>query len=431
MSVHPVNDLLTRTGPGTPMGNLLRQYWLPAAMSQELAVDAPPMRLMLLGEKLIAFRDSAGKVGVMDHRCPHRLASLFFGRNEQGGIRCVYHGWKFDTEGKCLDMLNLRSDSELRQKVKARAYRTLEHNGIVYVYMGAGDPPPLPQMEPLLCPQEDVTIRFTQRECNWLQAVEGELDTSHVGILHFGAVGANAFASDAEEKYTVTNRAPDYVLHETKYGQAYAAHRPAEEGRTSWRVAHLLLPFWCMPPISALATNVLVRGYIPMDDTHTMIVAIEKKGARDGRGNREIAGVSQHFPYLPNTTDWLGRWRLKANMSNDFEIDRELQRTSSFTGIEGVQLQDHAIQVSMGEIADRSLEFLAPSDVMVVRIRRVLQRAVEALQNGEVPESARHAELYANVRGGHFVAPSGQNWLDAYAGQLAAAPSGGAGTPTG
>ena len=318
-------------------------------------------------------------------------------------------------------MLNLRADSDLRHKVRARAYATREQGGIVYAYMGAGEPPLLPQMEPMQCNQDDVIVRFTQRECNWLQAVEGELDTSHVGILHFGSVGANAFASDAEEKYTVTNRAPDYILHETDYGQAYAAHRPAEEGLTSWRVAHLLLPFWCMPPINALANNVLVRGYVPMDDTHTMIVAIEKKGARSGSGNRGIAGVSQNFPYLPNTTDWLGRWRLKASMANDFEIDRDLQRTSSFSGIEGVQLQDHAIQVSMGEITDRSLEFLAPSDAMIVRIRRVLQRAAETLRDtGEAPPGARRADLYANVRGGHFVAPAHQSWLDAYADQLAA-----------
>ncbi len=418
------NDVLTRTGANTPMGKLMRQYWIPAAMSKELAPDGAPMRLMLLGEKLIAFRDSQGRAGILDHRCPHRNVSLFFGRNEYGGIRCVYHGWKYDVSGACTDMMNVPNAAELKMRVRARAYQVEERNGIVWVYMGQAEhAPPLPEIEPTLCDESDIVIRFTQRECNWLQAVEGELDTSHVGVLHLGAVAATALPSETGDSMLVANKAPEYVLKETDFGHTYAAYRTMDDGRKYWRIAHFLMPFWCMPPINALSTNVLARGYIPMDDTHTMIVAIETKGARVTNREGSVTGVSQNFPYLPNTTDWYGRWRLRANMENDFEIDRELQRTKSFSGIEGVQLQDHAIQVSMGEISDRSLEFLSPSDVMVVRIRRLLLRMAGELQEtSQTPESAVRPELFAGVRGGHYIADGNADWFEAYERQRDAAP---------
>src|SRR6202162_1162328 len=163
---------LTQVGPGTLMGELMRQYWIPAVQSSELEREGAPIRLMLLGEKLIAFRDSAGRVGVMDHRCPHRCASLFLGRNEEGGIRCTYHGWKYDVEGNCLDTPNLAGTPDFKRRIKAKAYRTVERNGLVWVYMGSRkQAPPLPQTEATLLPEADVSISFVQRECNWPQAL--------------------------------------------------------------------------------------------------------------------------------------------------------------------------------------------------------------------------------------------------------------------
>jgi len=429
MTTAAENAILTQTGPGTPMGELFREYWLPAAMSDELKADGDPMRLMLLSEKLIAFRDSSGKVGVMDHRCPHRCASLFFGRNEEGGIRCVYHGWKFDADGNCTDMANVPPHQDFKHKVHAKAYPTRERNGLIWVYMGKRkQPPPLPEIDMNLVPAERCNIRFTQRECNYLQGVEGELDTSHVGIMHFGLQAASDFSlRNNTSKYTVTNRAPEYKIEETDYGHIYAAHRPAEEGSTYWRFGQFLFPFWTMPPINEMATNVLARAYVPMDDTHTMIVALVQKGAygaRDGMSNADnIAGASQNYPYLPNTTDWYGRWRLKLNMANDFGIDREVQRTRSYTGIEGVQMQDQAIQESMGPILERGNEHLAPSDIMINRVRRQLVKAAqEHAKNGTVPVSVDRPDLYKNVRGGQIVAKNGTDWLDAYRRELDAHP---------
>jgi phenylpropionate dioxygenase-like ring-hydroxylating dioxygenase large terminal subunit len=274
------NDILTQTGPGTPMGELMRQYWMPALMSSELIADGDPVRFMLMSEKLIAFRDSSGRIGVMDHRCPHRCASLFFGRNEENGIRCVYHGWKFDVDGNCLDQANVPPHQDFKQKVKAKAYKAEERNGLVWVFMGDQENvPQLPPIEATLAPEDDVTITFIQRDCNWLQGAEGELDTSHLGVLHFGSVGEKSFEEDELNKYVVAERAPDYKAAETDYGFIYGAYRPAEAGETYWRVGHFLFPVWTMPPIRSLDRNVMTRAYVPLDDEHCMIVIIVHKNA--------------------------------------------------------------------------------------------------------------------------------------------------------
>src|SRR5512133_2991770 len=167
------NELLTRVGPGTPMGELMRQYWLPALVSTELPEkDGPPVRLKLLGEELIGFRDSAGRVGLLGNHCPHRGASLFFGRNEEEGLRCVYHGWKFDVAGNCVEMPNVPRGDEMKDKVKARAYQAVERGGLVWVFMGdQAKAPPLPMLEAALIPDGEASIRFVQRQCNWLQAL--------------------------------------------------------------------------------------------------------------------------------------------------------------------------------------------------------------------------------------------------------------------
>ena len=160
------NELLTKVGPGTPMGELMRRYWIPAAMSSELVADGDPLRLMLLGEQLVAFRDSTGRVGIIDHACPHRCASLFYGRNEEGGLRCIYHGWKFDVEGHCLEMANVPPHQDFKAKIHAKAYKTAERNGLIWTYMGTGEPPALPAIEATLMPAQSVTFNWMQRECN-------------------------------------------------------------------------------------------------------------------------------------------------------------------------------------------------------------------------------------------------------------------------
>lgn len=408
------------------MGELMRHYWMIGGKSFELAADGDPIRLKLLGEKLIAFRDSNGKIGVMDHRCPHRCASLFFGRNEESGVRCVYHGWKFDVDGNCLDMANVPPHQDFKHKVHAKAYKTAERNGLFWVFMGDQDNvPELPPIEPTLVPEDDRNTNFFLRECNWLQAVEGELDTSHLGILHLGSVGTEAF-DDEIGRNSVNNRTPEYVVREMDYGMMYGAYRPAERDGIYWRVGQYMFPYWTMPPINNLSANVLSHIYMPLDDTNTMVINMSKTDAyaeRTGIDARRVPGSKMGWDYQPTTTDWLGRWRLKATKHNDYLIDRDIQKAESYTGVQGIPLQDQVVTESMGEITDRTCEQLAPSDVMINRTRRWLIRALAAYQKtGEVPKSALNPDLFANVRGGNFTVPEDADWLESFDKIVSGAP---------
>jgi phenylpropionate dioxygenase-like ring-hydroxylating dioxygenase large terminal subunit len=421
---------LTRVGPGTVMGELMRQYWIPALLSAEVERDGPPLRLMLLGEKLIAFRDSAGRVGVMDHRCPHRCASLFLGRNEQGGVRCIYHGWKFDAAGRCVDMPNVPPEQDFRHKVSAKAYRTVERAGLVWVYMGSrAQAPPLPAFDVLGVPDDEIGATFIQRNCNYLQALEGDIDTSHFGFLHAGHVEPDELSADDPIYHTVALRAPEYHIAETGWGTTYAGYRAAGPGRTSWRFGNFLFPFWTQVPNGEFGRHLQVRGWIPLDDEHTMYCVVWWKGGLSAMNQQDpafkdgtpVGGMGRRNDFLPNTTDWLGRWRLAANASNDWRIDRAAQHDNViYSGIDSIHLQDQAVTESMGAILDRSFEHLAPSDLMITRTRRRLLMAARALRDNRVaPPGAENVDVFRDARGGYFVCDAGKGWQEAYAGQLA------------
>jgi phthalate 4,5-dioxygenase len=420
---------LTQVGPATAMGELMRQYWIPAALSSELARDGAPLRLMLLGEKLIAFRDSAGRIGVMDHRCPHRCASLFLGRNEQGGIRCIYHGWKFDVAGNCVDMPSVQPHQDFKHKVKAKAYRAVERAGLVWVYMGSrAEAPPLPALEIMNIPDDEISVSLIQRDCNYLQALEGEIDTSHFGFLHAGHVDPNDMVEEEPLRHTVTSRTPEYHVVDAAWGTQYGAYRPAGPGLTYWRFANFLFPFWTQAPNGEFGTHVHARAWVPLDDGHTMFCMLWwKRGAsamtqpqpalKDGT---PIGGAGRGNKFLPNTTDWLGRWRLAANASNDWGMDRAAQRDNTiYSGMDGIHLQDQAITESMGPITSHELEHLAPSDQMITRTRRRLLMAARALRDQSVlPPGVEDADVYRGARSGYFVSADQSPWQEIYAKQL-------------
>jgi phthalate 4,5-dioxygenase len=424
---------LTKVGPGTTMGQLMRQYWLPALMSSELERDGPPTRLMLLGEKLIAFRDSTGRVGVMDHRCPHRCASLFLGRNEEGGLRCLYHGWKYDVAGNCLDMPSVPENQDFKHKVKAKAYRTIERAGLVWVYMGErAEAPSLPGFEILDMPEGEINVSLIQRDCNWLQALEGEIDTSHFGFLHGGHVDPKDVLESDPFYYTITNRAPQYHIADAPWGTQYAGYRAAGPGHTYWRFANFLFPCWSQAPNGEFGSHMHARGWVPLDDGHTMFVFIWWKRARSAQSlpqpafkdGRPIGGTGRGgLKFLPNTTDWLGRWRMAMNESNDWGMDRDAQRNNEiYSGIDGIHLQDQAITESMGPITDHAFEHLSPADQMITRTRRRILLAARALrESGALPPGVEDAGVYRGARSGYFTSADQSPWHQVYASTLAAA----------
>jgi phenylpropionate dioxygenase-like ring-hydroxylating dioxygenase large terminal subunit len=424
MITHEENEMLCRVGAGTVMGDFLREFWTPACISSELVADGDPMRLMLYGEKLIAFRDSAGRVGVMQHLCPHRCASLFFGRNEEGGIRCAYHGWKFDVEGNCLDQPNLPDKNKYLAGVKATAYKVTEQAGIVFVYMGKRQvPPPMPNLEAIMGEHREGTIALTQRACNWVQALDGDIDTSHLGFLHLGGIDGEALDESNPNRYTIINKAPQINATETDFGTIYSASRDAGPGEEHHRFACFVFPFWVTyPGGAALSAGVTLNGWVPIDDDNTMIFNIDRlrgtPGSKDElkyKDGKPVDGLARPLDYLPTTTDWQGRWRASLNGSNDYGLDRAWQKNGSFSGIKGIPLQDQAIQESMGPIVDRTKEHLASSDRMVmITRRRLLEAALAFRENGDLPEMVDKPELCERTAGGDVVVPRGLDWLDVY-----------------
>jgi phthalate 4,5-dioxygenase oxygenase subunit len=412
------NALLTQVGPGTPMGALMRQYWLPALLSVELPEpDCPPVRVRLLGESLIAVRTTSGQVGLLAHSCPHRGASLFFGRNEEEGIRCVYHGWKFDVTGRCVDMPSEPPESNFKEKVRATAYPCQERNGVVWAYLGPrAVPPPLPDLEGNLLPDGEWAVSAVQRECNWLQALEGDVDTAHLGFLHLGGIPVEQAQPATFSEYTLRHRAPRFEVLQTDYGTMYGAYRPAGDGEYYWRLAHFLFPCFTMPPVGVLGLKVIARAWVPMDDGHTMFISMgpRQRMTPTSQASTVPDGTSLGGPkLLPNSTDWYGRWRPVADARNDYQLDRAKQRAGHYTGIDGIHMQDQAITESLGPVFDRSQERLGSSDVMIIRTRQRLLDAVKALRDtGTTPPGVDEPAAYG-VRAGGIILPRAADWVEA------------------
>src|SRR3954451_18662867 len=262
----PENDFLCRTSAETPMGALMREYWIPALQSQELPTpDGPPLRFRLLNENLIGFRTTSGEIGVIANACPHRGASLFFGRNEEEGLRCVYHGWKFDVAGNCTDMPSEPAESNFKSKVHAKASPTQERGGLVWIYMGPrAVPPPLPDLEVNMLPEGQYFVGAYASECNWLQSLEGDYDTIHLGFLHQGSMRPEDLMPGSLEYYVVKNRWARYTTEDTEFGCTYGCNRPAEADTTYWRIAHFLFPFYAMIPTLALGEKKTFIVVVPV-----------------------------------------------------------------------------------------------------------------------------------------------------------------------
>jgi len=282
--------------------------------------------------------------------------------------------------------------------------------------------PPLPCFESVMIADDTERAQFmVQRECNYLQALEGDIDTSHLGFLHMGSAFPDQVDQAHNGRYALINRAPEYHVADTDWGTMYAAYRPGGPNEIYWRFAHFMFPFWTIPPDGNFRDHVIARAWVPMDDTHTMFVhCMWKKntpGLRKMKDGSTIPGMVPVTPadYLPNTTDWYGRFRAVANANNDYLIDRGLQKTDSFTGIGSIFLQDQAATESMGPIYDRTQERLGTSDQMVIRTRKRLLDAARALRDrGQIPPGVENPAVYA-VRSGGVVLPSAASWIEATA----------------
>jgi phthalate 4,5-dioxygenase len=392
------NELLTRVGPGTPMGALLRRYWMPALLAEELPEpDGDPKRVRLLGEDLVAFRDTRGRVGLLAEYCPHRGASLAYGRNEDCGLRCLYHGWKLDVDGHVVETPPEPPASTYKDRLQHVAYPTREVAGAIWAYLGPPDrEPPFPALEMLGGPESDRSVVKVFEDCNYAQGVEGSIDSAHTDYLHSSNVRGRP-----------RDHAPRLEAEDTPYGFHYAAIRQPDvdgERQQYVRVTLFVAPFYVLipPQRSAGLEHVRLQAWVPIDDERTWFY---------GFGRNRLG------PMPPNErADYLGQFQLDADLrpartrENQHLQDRAAMRAGSWAGIPGVRSQDHAVAESMGPIVDRSKEHLGASDVAVIRMRRRLLDAARALAAGADPPGVCPAIRWADLHSEEAVIPRDLPW---------------------
>ena len=369
------NDLLTRVGPRTPMGEVMRRYWLPALLAEEIpAPECPPVRVRLLGEDLIGFRDSLGRVGLLDEHCAHRGTSLFFGRNEDCGLRCIYHGWKYDVDGNVLETPAEPAGSEFGKKLRHVAYPCQEVAGMIFCYMGPTEKQPvLPQYEWTGLASETICPVKSYLECNYLQGIEGDFDSSHTSFLHNNSI------RDMER--LKRDGAPVLEAEATGYGMRAVSIRKAGAERIYVRTSPYIMPsFSIVPgPPTAKFEDDDIRGFrfwVPIDDTTSWLYILNMR----------------RKPFAAEERQTLRSWvdsdyRRIRNAGNNYQQDRERQRSVSFTGIDALNPaeQDGCATESMGAVCDRTREHLGYSDVTIIALRKMLLRAVSDVAEGKDP----------------------------------------------
>ncbi len=415
------NDLVTQTGAGTPMGALFRRYWMPALLAEELPEnDCPPVRIKLLSERLLAVRDSQGRLGLIDEFCAHRGVSLWFGRTEEGGIRCPYHGWKYDVTGQCVDVPSETEESGYCKKIKLAGYPLIERGGVLWTYMGPPEhQPPLPEFEFATVPAENSFTSKRLQECNWLQAMEGGIDSSHVSWLHRGSLNSDPLFKGAKgNQYNLNDARPVFEVAEAPGGLFIGARRNAEDGHHYWRITPWVMPCFTMVPPRG---DHPIHGHfwVPIDDEtcwawsfdyHPVrpLTAHEVQAMRDG------AGI--HVTYVPGT------YRPAANKDNDYLMDRAAQKAgTTYSGIAGIGMQDASLQESMGPVVDRTKENLVSTDNGIIMARHRLIKAAKALADKGVQPPGREPEQQ-RVRSAAVILPPDQSFIDSAREALTAKP---------
>lgn len=407
-----LNELLTQTGPGTKMGALFRRYWMPALLAEELPEDdCAPVRVKILSERLIAFRDSQGRYGLMDEFCAHRGVSLWFGRNENGGLRCAYHGWKYDVTGQCVEVPSEPPESNFCANVKLKSYPLVKVGDILWTYLG--DPehkPPLPEWEFVTVASEQSIASKRWQECNWLQALEGGIDSSHVTFLHSGNLESDPlFKGSKGNAYNRGDLKPYFEVAESEGGLLIGARRNAEEGKYYWRITPWVMPNFTMVPPRA---DHPMHGHfwVPIDDENCWVYSFDYHPVRPLTGEERaavLAGLGVHSDNIPGT------YRPKANKDNDYLMDRDAQRRGeTYSGIKGIALQDASLQESMGPIVDRTKERLVPTDAGIMKARQKLRKAALALDENDTTPPGLDPE-HQKIRSVAVVLDADQPMVDA------------------
>ena len=405
-----LNEFLTRTGPGTPMGELFRRYWQPVLMSSDLpAPDCPQVRVKLLSERLLAFRDSEGRLGLVDEFCAHRGASLWFGRNEESGIRCAYHGWKYDVTGQCVELPSEPVETGICKAIRLKSYPLVERGGILWAYMGPPElRPPLPEFEFAMVGDKHRFLSKRVQETNYLQAVEGATDPDHLAFLHRGTLNADRLMSGSRD-FNPHDSQIKYEVVETDGGLLFATRRNAENGNYAWRCQH-----WAFPTFNIVAPRadnpVLGHLFVPIDDENCWNWNYNYHPTRE-LSDEEVKAMKEghgiHARLIPGT------FTPVQNKNNDYLMDRAAQKAGiTFSGIEGFGMQDSSIQESQGTIADRGKEFLVATDTSIIMIRRRLQKAAEALQKGVPPPGLD--PVTHRVRSAAMLLPRDVPFMDAF-----------------
>ena len=379
------NDLLCRVEGDAPMGQLMRRHWIPALLSEEVPEpDGEPVPVRLFGEDLVAWRDTDGNVGLMDRSCPHRRASLVFGRNEDGGLRCLYHGWKLDVKGNVIEMPSEPAGACEAMKVKHTAYLTHEHGGFVWAWMGPQEQVP-PFQPPAWAPTPDckVSIVKINIDCNWAQVLEGAIDSAHSSTLHSSDITPSKVGA-TQPKGNIflrpsTDKAPRILAQPTDYGFKYAAiRRPIRDADTLdyVRMTIYVAPFTALIPPNNLYNVANVN--VPIDDHHTAFHFISWSHPGGGAWDQE--------DYRRLLRGQIGidvdrRYNKKRVLANNYLQDRQAMKAGNFTGIQGFPNQDVAMWETMGSIADRGIERLGASDVAIVEFRRLMVEAVRRFRD--------------------------------------------------
>jgi phenylpropionate dioxygenase-like ring-hydroxylating dioxygenase large terminal subunit len=413
------NERITRVGPGTPCGNLLRRYWQPAALVEELETNRPVKAITLLGEDLVLFRDEQGAYGLIERQCCHRGADMSFGRLEDGGLRCPFHGWLFDVNGRCLEQPAEPEGSNFLNKVRQPSYPCIARNGVVFAYMGPGEPPAFPDFDCFVAP-ESYTFAFKGYwDCNWLQALEVGIDPAHASFLH------RFFEDEEDEDYGLQFRGkvdgdgapltqllrerdrPDLRIENTDYGLRLFALRDLDETRRHIRVTNCYFPNAIVIPMAD--DMIFTQWHVPIDDVSSWWTTIfwAYRGEVDKAKMREDRLQSCTLPdYMP-----------KLNKANNYGFDAEEQRTQTYTGM-GMDINTHdqwAVE-SQGRIQDRSKEHLGSTDRGITAYRKMLMAAIDAVERGGEPPMTLRDGDGARFRGPVAVDTIGpiEGWEDAW-----------------